>query len=686
MELLENDVLRVAVSPETGAITGLLNKKLRHELIAFPALAECWRLSIPYEDDSCFMVFSKDQTRRPALEREDDTLRLTWERIAVGRDDAPIRVTLVLALSGDELLASMEIENASPFTVEHAWFPVIGATGALSADGSDQLLVTDSWGGRNSQLRDLYHRDWTAVDWTMAQFHRYYPYRDQHIQFWYPYPLIMQWMEYYVPDRGVFLGSRDNEYFVSRFWLEQDRAESGITFAIIKSPFVGPGQTWRSPESVFAFHAGDWHVGADKYRAWFESWAVKRRVPEWIKRLEAWHSIQTAMADIHVFHEYKDYPKLARQSKDCDVDAIHIHCGVHREGVEGGYPYWNRFSEKQGGREALVKAIHECHEIGVKLITLTKDNRVNAGLPDYETKWKPMEIRHRDGAVGRICYPVGALDTRITYGGGKQLATMCMTSPEWRRHQLDEFVKLAELGLDGNQVDEWDCGKFYCFSPEHGHEHPGDMIKSQIAFARELRERTDEVNPEFYYAAEEMFDATFQYFDTSFSRSYNYPGNKEHFQYTFPHFIRTMEIFEHDYRRLNQAFAHARILLFYIRGGKGTLADFPEFAAYAKELIRLKRVFYSYFREGLFRDTLELEEFTPDDPLLMAATYTHNGNTLAVFHNGADRHARATFGWAARPVNVRRLAPFEQDQLSENLDTVTVPPQRLVILEALRGE
>ena len=684
MTILENDLLQVNVSPESGAIMGFFNKALDSELIAFPQHAENWRLSIPYDDDTGFVVFGRDQPVSSAIHEESDHLILSWDSIRVGRDDACITVRLNLWLSGDELLVRMNIENNSDFTVEHAWFPVVGGTGALAPDGSDQLLVADSWGGRNNQLRDLYHRDWTAVDWSYAQFHRYYPYRDQHMQFLYPFPLIMQWMDYFVADRGVYFSSRDNEYFLTRFWMEQDSAEKGITFATIKSSFVRPGERWESPTSVFSFHAGDWHVGADKYRAWFESWAVRRRTHEWIKRLGAWESIQTHMADIHIQYEYKDLPALAAKCKQADVGAIHIHCGVHHEGLEGGYPFWNRYSERMGGRPALVDAITKTHQAGVKLITLTKENRVNAGLPEYETEFRKHEIRHRDGAVGRICYEVGALDTRIKYGGGKQLACMCPTSAGWREFQVREMVELARLGLDGNMIDEWDAGKYYCFSEEHGHKHPGDIFKYQIEFARQLRKATDAVNKEFCYAAEEMFDATFQYFDVSFSRSFNYPGNKEHFQYTFPHFLRTMEIHENDYRRLNQAVAHGRILAFCIRGYKGTLADFPDFAAYVKDILRLKCKLFGYFREGEFRDTLELASFTPGHPLLMVATYRWGDNTLAVFHNGSDSEERATFEWVEPVASVRRLSPSQEETVQANVAEVTVLPQRLVVLEALR--
>jgi hypothetical protein len=683
--LLENDDIRITVSSQTGALVGLYNKRLRSELIAFPRQTESWRLSIPYHDDNAFVVFSKDQPRPPAVREEPGRIILMWDSLHSGREVLPISVTMVFSLSGDELWTTLAIENRSEWTIEHAWFPIVGGTGELSPDGSDQLLVADSWGGRNSDLRDLYHRDWTALDWSYAQSHRYWPYRDQHLQFLYPYPLIMQWMDYFTADRGIYVNSQDNTYFLTRFWLEQDGAEKGITFAVIKSPFVRPGQRWESPVSVFAYHVGDWHVGADKYRAWFESWARQRKAPDWIRKLGAWESLQTHIADIHIQYEYGDLPTLAARCQSAGIEAIHIHCGVHREGLEGGYPFWNRYSEPMGGREALVEAIAETHATGTRLITLTKDNRVNTGLHEYETEFKRYETRFRDGSVARVSYEIGALDTRVAFRGGAQLACMCETSSEWRAFQVHEMVELVKLGLDGNMIDEWDAGKYFCFSEGHGHEHPADMIKYQMQLARSLRETTDAINPEFCYAAEEMFDATFQYFDVSFSRSFNYPGNKEHFQYTFPAFIRTMEIYENDFRRLNQAFAHGRIFAFCIRGYKGMLADFPDFAAYTGELLRLKRELVGYFRDGEFRDALELAEFVPSHPLLMVATYRWRDNSLAIVHNGAESEQRATLRWALASRHVRRLAPFQAEAVMDDTSTLAVPPQRLIVLEALRS-
>ena len=90
-------------------------------------------------------------------------LVLTWDRIRVGSEEAPIAITLELSLAGDELLAEMCLTNDSRYTVKHAWFPVIGGTAALASDSSDRLLVADSRGGRN-RIENLYHREWSALD------------------------------------------------------------------------------------------------------------------------------------------------------------------------------------------------------------------------------------------------------------------------------------------------------------------------------------------------------------------------------------------------------------------------------------------------------------------------------------------------------------------------------------------
>ena len=76
--MLENDLTRAEICAQTGAITGLFNKVLDSELIAFPEHSECWRLSIPYREDTGFIVFSKDQQTSPLVSEDDGRVTLRY--------------------------------------------------------------------------------------------------------------------------------------------------------------------------------------------------------------------------------------------------------------------------------------------------------------------------------------------------------------------------------------------------------------------------------------------------------------------------------------------------------------------------------------------------------------------------------------------------------------------------------
>jgi hypothetical protein len=271
--------------------------------------------------------------------------------------------------------------------------------------------------------KDIFHSDWPSYE------NRYYYHSREHLLFFYPEVwMTMQWMSLFCKEAGLYLSSYDNENFSTGFVFEHERANMPMTAGIIKSPFVRRGEKWRSPANVVSFHAGDWHVGADKYRGWCASWMKPRHIPRWIENLDGWLSVQGHAGDMHILYRYDDYPGLAKSAMKLGLGALHLHCGVHEEGIEGGYPYWNNYSKTMGGKRKLLEAIRRIHRNGGRVITFTKDNKVNIGCRDFKSRFSQYQIVTRDGAGLRSAYPVGTLDS---FKASQQLACMCRACRQW---------------------------------------------------------------------------------------------------------------------------------------------------------------------------------------------------------------------------------------------------------------
>jgi len=263
--------------------------------------------------------------------------------------------------------------------------------------------------------------------------------------------------------------------------------------------------------------------------------------------------------------------------------------------------------------------------------------------------------------------------------------------------------KLAGLGLDGIMLDEWASGIVYCFSKEHGHNDPVDPARGQLQLGKMIREECDKVNPNFMLAGEEIWDAAFQYLDLSFARGsfditeeYN-SGAFQIMKYTFPYFIRTLEVHNVNLpcpfsaiARVNIAFAYGMVFSVCIDSYRGTLDDCPEFANYLKEVIKIRKYLRRYFGEGIFRDTLEAKIVTQSKNINYATYKKGNDKLIIVWNTDQKKNLTIPISVEIKPKSVRIYSPFQkiitypQVKVSGPFEMkVEVPADRFVALELL---
>ncbi len=626
---LENDFLRICLNDKTGSIIGFYNKILRKEAISDIKNAENFRLSVPLPEDWTYTVFGKELEAHMKF-LDGGKIEIQWCNICVKGRKTDIKVTAVLWLYKDELQSRVMIDNQSEYKIDYLWYPIIGGVRKLSEQSTDDLYIPRFCGSID---KNIYEKDWVDEN------NRYWYTAREFKSVVYPSKSNFQFSLLANGESGLYFSSKDNKDFYSGFYYEHERKNTPMTISIVKAPFIKAGGTYVSCENVVSFYKGSWHVAAGKYRDWMNTWFVRKKRPRWVKEMDGWLAFQGHCGDMHIAHPFDEYPSWLLKARNVGLNTIHIHCGVHEEGIEGGYPYWSNVSERMGGRKKLTEVIDEIHRMGGRVVTFTKDNKVNQGIEGFFEKFQKYAVQLRDGATPHISYSVGTLDL---LNSGAQLAVMCRGNKEWQDFIVDQMEEIAKLGFDGNMIDEWCSGMDLCMSECHGHERPTAAISGQHELGRRISEVSLKHNPEYLLAGEEIWDAAYEYMDISFARGGcaqwwgRDPRFYEIFAYTMPDMQCTAEILENEYSHLNYALACGYMLVLCIDYYHSGPEVYPEFAAYFKEVIRIRQEVRSYFVDGIFRDDLDYE---CSNGYVKYKSHHLKGNDLVIVYNDGDKAA-----------------------------------------------
>lgn len=671
--ILENSKLKVQFDDSDGAIISLFNKELNRDAITSPQSAENFRLSIPLETDWTHIVIGKGLAAECSLTAPDKG-QLFWKEIPVQGKAESITVRADVWLDQDELRSTVTVENVSPYKIDYIWYPILGGVTKLSDREPDNLFQAFFCG---TVQENIYESDWVDEN------NRYWYTAREFKSAVYPKTSSMQFINLFNSKSGLYVSSEDNKDFYTGFYLEHQRASTPMTLSIVKAPFMKPGEKHTTCVNVLSFYKGSWHIAGDKYRHWLSSWMTRADRAPWVKDLDGWLAFQGHSGDMHIAHPYEEYPQWYEKAKAVGLNAVHIHCGVHDEGIEGGYPYWNNYSKRMGGKEKLLEVIKEIQDQGGRVITFTKDNKVNQGLPEYGEKFWKYAIRLRDGANPRIAYNVGTLDMLCS---GAQLAVMCRGNSEWQDFIVEQMEEIAKVGFDGNMIDEWCSGLDLCMAEDHGHSKPTGQLSGQHELGKRIRAVSKAANPEYLLAGEELCDAAYEYMDLSFSRGGcaawwgRDPRYYEVFRYCIPNLQITAEILENEYSHLNYALACGYMMVLCIDYYHSGPEAYPEFAAYFSEIIRIRKAIRSYFVYGEFRDALDYMNEADGGGRLKS--YRLKGKEMLVLYSGGE-----AFDYAVdlkRCVNnILKRSPFSPDESMTAASRLTgsVPKNSIVVFE-----
>ena len=352
----------------------------------------------------------------------------------------------------------------------------------------------------------------------------------QHLE--YPVPASMQYMAYSSSIGGIAVHVLDREMVYKQLAF----GGAGRQMTFIQYPFVAHGGQWTSPSVVWQVLSQDWHQAADRYRAWFRSWAEKPQVSRRLRSMPVVPSMvirarpkdDPVLKDVLKSMELRTYEAgLARvpEYSQAGFDGVHL-VGWFGQGHDTTYPDHEPGAE-MGGEDGLLKLA-----AGLRANRLLAVYYLNARLLNVTSKSYRL---HPEWAVltqdGPRREPIS---TEVFH-------VACPASPGYQCHLENEVLRVASrYGGDGVQLDQIGAAwSVLCFDKSHGHRTPATAwAEGYTHMLKEVRSAVRKVKPDFFCWVEGVWEGASQYVDLSQGGFWpDHPGSEpfpEMYRYTLP--------------------------------------------------------------------------------------------------------------------------------------------------------
>lgn len=606
---LENDLIRAVFDVETGALVALTNKKTGWEFQGRTALARSFRLVVPLPERLLNVIDGeKQKTADVQKDASGSHLTFLWENLESEHAGAlDVRLKGVVPLDDSGLTFEVEIDNRSPYWVESVAYPFIGDLGRPVSGGR---LTRASCFHNNMIFKSLYpefqnERGYWGVEYPIQMV---------------PTPensflLILS------EDEGIYVGCHDTsakERVEFAFQLKPGYGKVGyvppgdeirgqtvnLEFCAIHFPFVQPGETYElSPIAMKPF-SGDWHAGADIYKAWRDTWLKKPSVPTWLQEVHSWQQIQMSSWGDTLNIRYKD---LVQYGEDCakhGVQAIQL-TGWTLYGQDGRLPIHD-IDPRLGTREELKETIEKIQAMGVRVVLYEKYTCTDVGTDWYRDelhKYTSKDIFGNPHAHEGWRYDTPAHLAGINT---RPYAWMCMNSEKWLEIAIDEIQKSLELNPAGILLDEcqWHgSNAFYCFDGTHGHRVPSYNFGGDALFEKKLRKVLEERDPKLVLAGEGPYDLQNRHYGLTYHRAGE--GHVPAIRYIDPFLPMMSWVRGYDDREsINLCLLYRYIISYEPRHFRGRLEEFPLTLEYGKKVDAFRKKYREYLWDAEFYDTM----------------------------------------------------------------------------------
>ncbi len=346
---------------EKGLTRSIFNKRTGREYVKTPG--EPFRLIFAEGDYWERSVDSIDQAP-PFIKVEGDTMEAYYPYVSKEGKTLDISLRFTYKIENEFLRVSCRIENNSDALVPEVLITPFAGIGGISDEPSKETLIVPRRTGY--RIPDPYKADFFRHT---VQFKRKYERPDQrHSDFDVPYPGFgcMQWFSLYCEKEGIYVANHDLRHRTICLHTERRTSDDTLRLGIAHYPFLNKGESYDTPEGVYALLDGDWHEGAKIYRRWMneEYGYVPPAIPEWAKDFEGWSRVIFRTQSGEYNYHFSDIPALFDAAKAAGLDTIFI-LGWPKGGFGRLRP---DYYVDESQREDLLRGIKYVHDAGGRVI------------------------------------------------------------------------------------------------------------------------------------------------------------------------------------------------------------------------------------------------------------------------------------------------------------------------------
>lgn len=640
---LANENIAVEVDP-AGAITQLVDLRTGWRAMDRAELARPVRLLVPLPDRR-YNYIDVAQQAPPTVTRLECGLRFGWDELASEHGGPhPIGLGLTMVLHSDRLVVTTEIDNRSELTIENVHGPGLGAVNTPAPGGELYAFGHRPGSGGRTMLRPQFPNSmgfcsvWQptfanvranslgavgppVVPFLLLENGRQGLYWGVDV----PSAELLTWHGELHP------GWRDSVDSVAPVGDTIDGQPVALLFEAVHVPFIGPGERRGLTPIALQFFTGDWHAGADIYKARREHWGLREAVaPAWACEPHAWQQLQLNSAEDTLHTPFAELPSVARECADRGVSVLQV-TGWNDGGQDRNNPSHDP-DPRLGGFDALKAAIKECQALGVRVVLFTKFIWADRSSERFRRELEPASIKDPYGDY--YVFPGFRYDTitQLLDINTRRLIPMCFASPQWLDVCADEFATVTQLGADGMLHDEalHHSPALLCFDTSHGHRAGDPVYAHDRTFLDRLRAQVRD--DDFLYAAEACYDWLFETYELSYHRSNtsDYIPLTRYLRPDAP--IMTAVTGFEDRNQLNQCLLYRLIASYEPHFFKGRLTDFESTVGYGRAVDALRTELRDWLWDGTFTDTLgaDVTDTITGRPHRHYAVYRAADGTLGV--------------------------------------------------------
>ena len=604
---LENNFVRVEVSPENGSITRILDKRNQTEYVVDSARSRLFRLLLPRQDYPSRRINSWDQ-KVSLDETPDGTLRMQFKNLQIARQfyvyqvgmvDLPapcldIDALVTLRLEGDHLLANIQIENHSLEEITDITFPWIGGMAPTSAK-QPARIVLPTLDGEYRQTSGFLLGERAKR---------------------YPAVLSTSWLNYEYLGKGIGLEVRSEPETQDAYFSLGPNAfpPSSVYWMPPEFPFIAwnfyphiAGQSqWKSPEVVIHIHDSDWHTIAAEHREWYQQHDSPRRSSSF-DHASGFTTYRLKREDNTVNWGYDEIPKLAEEAGLAGIHTLVIDGWREREGPANPCPFDERADPRMGGGAKLKALVERLHPQGVELVFSFHPTLINTTSERYQKeafRWTVKTRRQADQIPVAFTYVTAdyPFDTHFLHFW----AEIDPASPA-TDYLLQEAQRLRdEYGFRNLFLEGMGQRSFLSYNQD-------DVLPPQKVYAvgyERLLGGLRKLFPQGLLLMEGLNDLVNQYGSGGYT--WDQAENAEILAFSMPWAPFSNDVEALDYDRANASFARKILINLIVDGGRGSVGRYPEFARHLKALGALKEAAAPYYAQGEFRDHEGLKKFSPD--------------------------------------------------------------------------